>query len=685
MISKAVLRNWKTHSDSTFEFGKGTNVLVGQMGSGKTSVMDAICFALFGTFPALQARKVSQQEVIQSKPNKAEKAEVELFFDYAGKQYRVERTIKEKGSNEAKLYCEGKFVAGPKPTDVTAAVENAIEINYNLFSRAVYSEQNEIDFFLRLSPRERKQKFDELLDLKKYETVRANAVTAANRLKGIAGDRKAFLKEQEASLREEDQEKLRKRIAEKGEESREIEGKIREREKLAEGLEKEIKGLEAKEKEFNSLKEKIVQGRERAEQLGKAIAETKRQAKGKARHEIEKERKETEKALQEMEKGLEELEGQKRELEKGKSQQEKSMAVNEKKAEELKEHLEQLQGLKAVCPVCKRKLEESSREQLVKENREGQKKAGLEAEKCGKILSEIGDRLEKLRERESRGRRGRETLQGKMIELKHLSEKVELLEGKEKELGKTQEELEKHERQAKELGFDEKLLQQKRKEIIEQKSATEAAKQSIKANSEMVKELGERLEKVEKTKQQLKELREKIAGIEEAVEKMGYFTNALQAAQSELRESLVSIINQAMENIWERIYPYKDFKTAKMWVEEGSYELKALDSTGNWVRVEGILSGGERSAAAICIRIAFSLVLTQNLSWLILDEPTHNLDSNAVSTLSKMMQQHLPEFVEQIFVITHDNEMRKAASASLYILERDKNQNLATRPVLSES
>jgi len=51
-------------------------------------------------------------------------------------------------------------------------VEKAIEINYNLFSRAVYSEQNEIDSFLRLSPKDRKTKFDELLDLQKYEAVR---------------------------------------------------------------------------------------------------------------------------------------------------------------------------------------------------------------------------------------------------------------------------------------------------------------------------------------------------------------------------------------------------------------------------------------------------------------------------------------------------------------------------------
>ncbi|MDP6670560.1 MAG: AAA family ATPase, partial [archaeon] len=72
MIKQVEIRNWKTHLNSKFEFGKGTNVLVGSMGSGKTSVMDAICFALFGTFPALQQRRIGLQEILMRKPTQAE-------------------------------------------------------------------------------------------------------------------------------------------------------------------------------------------------------------------------------------------------------------------------------------------------------------------------------------------------------------------------------------------------------------------------------------------------------------------------------------------------------------------------------------------------------------------------------------------------------------------------------------
>ncbi|MCK4883389.1 MAG: hypothetical protein KAS30_00830, partial [Candidatus Diapherotrites archaeon] len=233
------------------------------------------------------------------------------------------------------------------------------------------------------------------------------------------------------------------------------------------------------------------------------------------------------------------------------------------------------------------------------------------------------------------------------------------------------------------VDFDEKELLNKRKNAIEAKAFAESVKKEIEANCRLVKEMKTGIERIEKTKKQIGEWEEKIKILESSSEKMGFFVNSLTAAQSELREMLIATINEAMHDIWQRIYPYKDYVSAKMDVEKGSYELKAKEKGGNWVRVEGILSGGERSAAAICIRIAFSLVLTRNLSWLILDEPTHNLDSNAVETLGKMMQLHLPSIVEQVFVITHNDEMKKAASASLSILEREKDEDAATKPILA--
>ena len=78
MIARLKLKNWRSHLESEFKFAKGVNALIGIMGSGKSSVMDGMCFALFGTFPTLQQRKLKLDDIIRSKPNQANFASVEL-------------------------------------------------------------------------------------------------------------------------------------------------------------------------------------------------------------------------------------------------------------------------------------------------------------------------------------------------------------------------------------------------------------------------------------------------------------------------------------------------------------------------------------------------------------------------------------------------------------------------------
>src|SRR3989338_429385 len=135
MIKSIYLENWKTHYKSSFDFSKGTNVIIGPMGSGKSSLMDAISFALYGTFPTLAARRVSLEETIMARPVKQEKAIVRVEFDYSGKEYSVERVVRRSALNEGTLRENGKLIAGPKTTDVTKKLTEILEAQYDLFSR----------------------------------------------------------------------------------------------------------------------------------------------------------------------------------------------------------------------------------------------------------------------------------------------------------------------------------------------------------------------------------------------------------------------------------------------------------------------------------------------------------------------------------------------------------------------
>ena len=128
MITSLALSNWKSHSSSSFRFGKGTNILLGRMGSGKSSVLDALCFALYGTFPKMQ-RKDQAVEHLVTAGSDAQFSEITLEFEKGGEKYQVMRRIGRKLS-EAEMRKDGRLLAkGPKT--VTELAASTLGVDYN--------------------------------------------------------------------------------------------------------------------------------------------------------------------------------------------------------------------------------------------------------------------------------------------------------------------------------------------------------------------------------------------------------------------------------------------------------------------------------------------------------------------------------------------------------------------------
>jgi exonuclease SbcC len=139
----------------------------------------------------------------------------------------------------------------------------------------------------------------------------------------------------------------------------------------------------------------------------------------------------------------------------------------------------------------------------------------------------------------------------------------------------------------------------------------------------------------------------------------------------------VEEINAALQEIWPAVYPYSDYSGVKLEADEKDYRL--LMDKGGWREVDSVASGGERACLCLALRIAFATVLTPDVGWLILDEPTHNLDSDAVALLSEAIGSKIPSIVEQTFVITHDPALGETGEGLVWRLERDKGKNESTR------
>ncbi|MBI4043934.1 MAG: AAA family ATPase [Candidatus Diapherotrites archaeon] len=775
MITCIELENWKTHHKTRMEFGPGTNVLIGVLGSGKSSVMDAICFALFGTFPALQGREVALKEVLTRKPFKAESARIKLEFEYEKKQYLVERVIKANGTNEAKVWENQRLLAGPKVQEVNARIQSILEMNYDLFARAVYAEQNQVDYFLKLNPGQRKAKFDELLGLDKYEEVRSNSVNVQNRLKKEAEEKRKWLEDLSTQFNVNDLTELHERLARKEKQALDVQSDLERLKAEDAKLQETLRALNAIEKEYSRLKEELHRTRGRRESLEDRVKELEKNLAGhpfqteqEARHaqeELERQRKELEdqrlkaqktaleaqsfrerahdarkqagvraksmpaqskEELQEQKnliaKALEELE---KERSTGKQEfqhaSKEESALNEK-IEIMKERVEKLDETGPQCPVCSKPLKEKEIHELKKtaekeledarhghqaikkraraleeklenleatlERKKGEqldlKAAGRTLEEVEELKKRVLDCEEKAQNLEARAKEWNEnawkgTREKIEKDLERIRMAVELI-GIQKEAGQCGQRVHELAFKLEALAYNEEEATRTRAHAARMNAQHAALEKELLGLKENARETRQALERLQKIQAQLEGEGQRIQRLENSAQKMGFFVNALKETQIQLRETMLTAINQGMENLWPHLYPYEDYTCARIQIEEGNYEVKVRERSGEWVRAEGILSGGERSAVALTLRMAIALVLTRQLSWIILDEPTHNLDVKTVDRLSRLMKTHLPGLVEQIFIITHNPEVEKAATSTLYVLQRDKNVDGLTKP-----
>jgi exonuclease SbcC len=165
--------------------------LVGPTGAGKTSVIDAITFALYGSVPRLDDRRAVAPVVSQN----LNEARVRLDFTVHGELHtavRVVRATKSGGATtkEARLQRGDEVLAGTAD-EVTAAVTDLLGLTFEHFTTCVSLPQGQFARFLHDKPRSRQDLLVRLLDLGLYDLVasaaRQRGALARSRAEVVAG------------------------------------------------------------------------------------------------------------------------------------------------------------------------------------------------------------------------------------------------------------------------------------------------------------------------------------------------------------------------------------------------------------------------------------------------------------------------------------------------------------------
>jgi DNA repair exonuclease SbcCD ATPase subunit len=269
----------------------------------------------------------------------------------------------------------------------------------------------------------------------------------------------------------------------------------------------------------------------------------------------------------------------------------------------------------------------------------------------------------------------------KQQKLRMSVEKFKDLEEKEKRKQTLTEELSVLEKQialSKEK-FKERDIREIRKEFTDVISRVTELNTRIESLNDLISEKEKIKVEYEKKMQEIEKEKNEIEKLEKLIDDLKIFENALEKTQTQLRENFVDTVNYTMDQMWADIYPYADFISAKLAIEDRDYVLQVQKKSGEWTDVDGVVSGGEKSIASLVLRIAFSSVLAPQLRWLVLDEPTHNLDTKAVEDLSETLRARVTDFADQVFLITHEKILENAVTGQLYRLTRDKELDDVTK------
>ena len=156
----------------------GLYLITGDTGAGKTTIFDAIHFALYGD----ASTDGRETKTLRSKYADPEtKTEVQLKFEYGGKVYQIKRNPeylrpKKRGdgfvkepTNAELIYPDGSVVSSKNAVDIK--IREIIGLDKNQFSQIVMLAQGEFKKLLTSSTTEKQRIFRHIFKTEKYETL----------------------------------------------------------------------------------------------------------------------------------------------------------------------------------------------------------------------------------------------------------------------------------------------------------------------------------------------------------------------------------------------------------------------------------------------------------------------------------------------------------------------------------
>ena len=669
------LENIRSHAKSTVPFARGFNCLVGGLGCGKSTILYAIDFALFGD-PIGR----SYEYLLRDGENTGS---VTLQFVQNGQSYRITRALKRKGKNigqdfeELKLFEDDKLISSAKSEAVAEQVKAITGLDKDIYREIVWVRQEHLKELLDTTPRERQKRLDELFGLSDYETAWGSIAIYQ---RDYEAEKRTYEKDpdivgmekldteynktaEEFSLIELEIEDAAKRFGTAKKTLEEADLKLKRLEEVKDQSE-ELRRKEARlhanltntENALTALKDKIETKKKTVISLKQRLSTLEKQTADSVT-ELEEMGFSKDQTLETMRKCLSGFDDKISSLKGEQESNQRGIREDQKRTTSL--------STENRCPLCLQTLTEEYKNGLIQriqtENEERRKTTN--------ILQQEIEELQKTKKKADSGISNLQTLTPRMEELRNrINEEAAAL-------GELSIELEERQRQEHEQllqleavrieisSFDTSQLETARTQREQAFKQYYLLESDLRTKENRKRDLTKRLDsmkdRIDNTQQKIERM-EKIA---KAVGIINGIRDAYRSIQPKLRSEFVKVLRnfaqQILDNITGEAGPFLNI------VIDESY-TPFIKSDSDVEREVSNLSGGERTLLAFAYRLALGQLIMQSktghgLSMLLLDEPTESLgrEDGSIDRLAEAISRF--KAIEQIIAVTHNEAFAEKA------------------------
>ncbi len=667
MLLKSIkLNNIRSYLNQKIDFPTGSLLLSGDIGSGKSSILLALEFALFGSKPS----ELPASSLLRHGKNEGS---VELNFQLKEKDIVIKRTLK-RGKNAIKQETGYIIINGIKkelsPVEMKSEIFDLLGYPKDLVAKGkdliyrytVYTPQEEMRRILAEDKDTRLNTLRKVFNIDKYKKIRENTSIFTRGIKEKRKEFEGFISDLEQKKKELDSinketsdldgkiksiipkvEKARNDVSKKREKISIYENKVNELNKLKKNFEILELDLSNTINSHNNNNKTILRLNQQIVELEKELA-----TEGTIKTDNIKEK------INNVEKNIGNLN---EEIDKVK-QKLNEFNIIKNKSEEIIEKVTKIEK----CPLCLQNVEHEHKSSI--------------KERENKNITEAEENIKTYSEKEKTVRTKLNGLEKEKDNLKKLESKIELIKLKLQNAKEKKQEKEDLEKLQIELKNKTGEINTKKTEInkkIEEMKNVEEDYKIVKTQLDIALEEEKKLD-IEKTgfekeKESLnritKTLEEDIGKKSKTKEKLGYFIEL----QNWLENYFVNLMDTMEKHIMLQVY--REFNELfKTWfnilVEDETISVRLDDEFTPVIEQNGYetfidnLSGGEKTAVALSYRLALNKVINdivvdiRTKDILMLDEPTDGFSSEQLDKIRDVLDQIN---MSQVVIVSHETKI----------------------------